>query len=91
MPVQNRLAGTRRCPSERAGAVSQVWRMLDMLSDSEREVVVLRVVVGLTVTDTSEVIRQNPAWVRYKQFRALANLRSLFRMALLLSAAWRYY
>lgn len=84
VPVWNRLPGTRRCPSERTGDVSQVWRMLAMLSDSEREVVVLRVVVGLTVTDTSEVIGQNPVWVRYKQSRALANLRCLF-------AAWRYY
>ena len=73
-------------PSERAGDVSQVWRMLAMLSDSERVLVVLRVVVvvvvvvvvGLTVTDTSEMVGQNPGWVRYKQSRALATLRCLF-------------
>ncbi|WP_370964999.1 sigma factor-like helix-turn-helix DNA-binding protein [Amycolatopsis sp. cg9] len=81
MPVWNRLPGTRRCSSEYAGDVSQVWRMLAMLSDTEREVVVLRVVVGLTVTETSEVIGQNPGWVRYKQAHALAALRRLL-------AAW---
>ncbi|UOZ05680.1 helix-turn-helix domain-containing protein [Amycolatopsis sp. WQ 127309] len=81
MPAWNRLPGTRRCPSEHASDGSQVWRMLAVLSASEREVVVLRVIVGLTVTDTCEVLGQNPGWVRFKQAHALATLRRLL-------AAW---
>lgn len=64
-----------------ASDASQVWRMLAVLSASEREVVVLRVIVGLTVTDTCEVLGQNPGWVRFKQAHALATLRRLI-------AAW---
>ena len=50
-------------------------RLLAVLSDLQREILVLRVVVGLDAAETAEVVRSTPGAVRAVQHRALARLR----------------
>jgi RNA polymerase sigma-70 factor (ECF subfamily) len=50
-------------------------RLLTVLPDKQREIVVLRVVVGLSADDTAESVGTTPGAVRVAQHRALARLR----------------
>ena len=50
-------------------------RLLAVLSDLQREILVLRVVVGLGAAETAEVVRSTPGAVRAVQHRALVRLR----------------
>ena len=60
----------------RAEQSERLSRLLAVLSDRQREILVLRVVVGLDVAETAKVVRSTPGAVRALQFRALARLRS---------------
>jgi RNA polymerase sigma-70 factor (ECF subfamily) len=65
-------------PEERAmqGELSrQMKQLLDSLPDKQREIVVLRVVVGLSAEETAEAVGSTPGAVRVAQHRALARLR----------------
>ncbi|HZS20645.1 MAG TPA: RNA polymerase sigma factor ShbA [Pseudonocardiaceae bacterium] len=55
--------------SERLG------RLLGVLSDRQRETLVLRVGMGLSAAETAEVVQSTPGAVRVVQHRALARLR----------------
>lgn len=55
--------------SERLG------RLLTVLSDRQREILVLRVVIGLGAAEVAEVVRSTPGAVRVLQHRALVRLR----------------
>ncbi len=55
--------------SERLG------RLLAVLSDRQREILVLRVGIGLSAAETAQVVRSTPGAVRVHQHRALARLR----------------
>lgn len=55
--------------SERLGA------MLDELSEGQREVVLLRIVAGLTIEETAEVIGKRPGAVKQLQRRGLLKLK----------------
>ena len=46
-----------------------------MDADKQREIVVLRVVVGLSAEETAEAVGSTPGAVRVAQHRALARLR----------------
>lgn len=50
-------------------------RLLRLLTDEQREVVVLRVIAGLSVEETARVVGQRPGAVRALQHRALTHLR----------------
>lgn len=50
-------------------------RLLGLLTDEQREVVVLRVIAGLSVEETAQVVGRRPGAVRALQHRALAQLR----------------
>lgn len=50
-------------------------RLLTVLSERQREIVVLRVVCGLSAAETAEVVGSTPGAVRVLQHRALAHLR----------------
>ncbi len=52
-------------------------KLLDMLPDKQREIVVLRVVVGLSVEETAEAVGSTPGQVRVAQHRALGRLREV--------------
>lgn len=50
---------------------------MGMLPDKQREILVLRVVVGLSAEETAEAVGSTPGAVRVAQHRALNRLRSM--------------
>src|SRR5436305_438988 len=65
-------------PEQRAlqGELSiQMRQLLDQLPDKQREILVLRVVVGLSAEETAEAVDSTPGAVRVAQHRALGRLR----------------
>src|SRR3712207_262216 len=54
----------------------EVGRLLDQLPDKQREIIVLRIVVGLSAEETAEAVGSTPGAVRVAQHRALARLRT---------------
>jgi RNA polymerase sigma factor (sigma-70 family) len=50
-------------------------QLLDVLPDKMREIVILRVVVGLSAEETAEAVGSTPGAVRVAQHRALTRLR----------------
>ncbi|WP_199198907.1 RNA polymerase sigma factor ShbA [Amycolatopsis sp. CA-128772] len=55
----------------------QLARLLDVLPAKQREIVVLRVVVGLSAEETAAAVGSTPGAVRVAQHRALARLRRM--------------
>jgi RNA polymerase sigma-70 factor (ECF subfamily) len=55
----------------------QLARLLDVLPAKQREIVVLRVVVGLSAEETAAAVGSTPGAVRVAQHRALGRLRRL--------------
>ena len=67
-------------PEQRAEAADLARRLsllLEHLSDHHRELVVLRVAVGMSADEVGEVLGMTAAAVRVAQSRALARLRNL--------------
>ncbi|MCW0214705.1 MAG: sigma-70 family RNA polymerase sigma factor [Pseudonocardia sp.] len=65
-------------PEQRAlrGELSgQMARLLEQLPEKQREIIVLRVVVGLSAEETADAVGSTPGAVRVAQHRALARLR----------------
>lgn len=54
---------------------------LDRLPAQQRDVVILRTVVGLSTEETAEAVGMSPAGVRLAQHRALASLRAATKPA----------
>jgi RNA polymerase sigma-70 factor (ECF subfamily) len=66
-------------PEQRAMRVEMTTRMaelLQVLPAKQREILVLRVVVGLSAEETAEAVGSTPGAVRVAQHRALARLRN---------------
>jgi RNA polymerase sigma-70 factor (ECF subfamily) len=61
---------------DRIGERERVEAMLGCLTDDQREVVLLRVVAGLSVDETARAVGRRPGAVRALQHRALARLRA---------------
>jgi RNA polymerase sigma-70 factor, ECF subfamily len=53
----------------------EMGELLQVLPDKQREIVLLRVVVGLSAEETAEAVGSTPGAVRVAQHRALARLR----------------
>ncbi len=65
-------------PEQRAlqGELSgRLREMLDVLPDKQREILVLRIVVGLSAEETAQIVGASPGAVRVAQHRALNRLR----------------
>ena len=65
-------------PEQRAlhGELSaQLRALLDELPEKQREILVLRIVVGLSAEETAEIVGASPGAVRVAQHRALGKLR----------------
>jgi RNA polymerase sigma-70 factor (ECF subfamily) len=65
-------------PEQRALRVElsdELNQLLDTLPDKQREILVLRVVVGFSAEETAEAVGSTPGAVRVAQHRALARLR----------------
>lgn len=58
-----------------ADGSNRVRSLLDELSDKARDIIILRVFVGLSAEETAEVVGSTPGAVRVAQHRALATLR----------------
>ncbi|MDQ3528217.1 MAG: RNA polymerase subunit sigma, partial [Actinomycetota bacterium] len=56
---------------------TRVWALLDELPGHQRELLVLRVAVGLTARETADALGMTPGAVRVAQHRALNRLRDL--------------
>jgi RNA polymerase sigma-70 factor (ECF subfamily) len=66
-------------PEERvvqAGDVQLAQALLDRLPESLRELLLLRVAVGLSAEETGRALGMTPGAVRVAQHRALARLRA---------------
>lgn len=66
-------------PEQRAidGSVSeQMGQLLKILPPKQREILLLRVVVGLSAEETAEAVGSTPGAVRVAQHRALSRLRT---------------
>jgi RNA polymerase sigma-70 factor, ECF subfamily len=71
-------AGAEPGPEQRAlhGEMSdRMGQLLGVLPDRQREILVLRVVVGLSAEETADVVGSTPGAVRVAQHRALVRLR----------------
>ena len=65
-------------PEQRAlqlETVGEMDRLLEVLPEKQREILVLRVVIGLSAEETAEAVGSTPGAVRVAQHRALARLR----------------
>ena len=61
----------------RGELAERMTKLLSMLPDKQREILVLRVVVGLSAEETAEAVGSTPGAVRVAQHRALDRLRQL--------------
>jgi RNA polymerase sigma-70 factor, ECF subfamily len=59
-----------------ADSVTRMSKLLDVLPDKQREILILRVVVGLSAEETAEAVGSTAGAVRVAQHRALARLKS---------------
>lgn len=55
---------------------NQIRELLDVLGDKARDIIILRVFVGLSAEETAEAVGSTPGAVRVAQHRALAKLRA---------------
>lgn len=71
-------ADTAYSPEEAAlvgDSSNRVRALLNTLSERAREIIILRVFVGLSADDTAEIVGSTPGAVRVAQHRALTQLR----------------
>jgi RNA polymerase sigma-70 factor, ECF subfamily len=59
-----------------ADSVTRMTELLDVLPDKQREILILRVVVGLSAEETAQAVGSTAGAVRVAQHRALARLKS---------------
>lgn len=62
---------------------AQLRELLAELPEKQREILVLRIVVGLSAEETAEIVGASPGAVRVAQHRALARLRKMAPSSLL--------
>ncbi|AKT50145.1 hypothetical protein ADJ73_00240 [Arsenicicoccus sp. oral taxon 190] len=61
----------------RAERSSDTWALLDQLTPVQREIITLRVAVGMTADEVAASLGMTPGAVRVAQHRALGRLRSI--------------
>lgn len=59
-----------------ADTATRMKRLLAVLPEKQREILTLRIVVGLSAEETAEAVGSTPGAVRVAQHRALARLKS---------------
>jgi RNA polymerase sigma-70 factor (ECF subfamily) len=64
----------------RAEQHEHLARLLDVLPDNHREILVLRVALGLSADETASVMKSTPGAIRVTQHRALTRLRELLTL-----------
>ncbi|MCL4313662.1 MAG: sigma-70 family RNA polymerase sigma factor [Actinobacteria bacterium] len=73
------LADPAREVEEAISAEEAISRLTKTLSKDQAEVILLRVVAGLSVTQTAEVMQKSEGSIRVLQHRALAKLAKVWR------------
>ncbi len=81
-PVDGMPEDARHAPSAEDEAIAQLdseaaERMLDVLTDSQRDAVALRVIAGLTLQETAAVMGKPVGAVKGLQRRAISKLRRI--------------
>lgn len=56
---------------------NRVRKLLDSLNEKSRDIIILRVIVGLSADETAEILGSTPGAVRVAQHRALGRLRNM--------------
>ena len=64
-----------------ADSVTRMSELLDILPETQREILILRVVVGLSAEETAQAVGSTAGAVRVAQHRALARLKSVVAAA----------
>jgi len=59
-----------------AESVTRMNELLEVLPDQQREIIIMRVVVGLSAEETATAVGSTPGAVRVAQRRALTRLKS---------------
>ncbi|WP_375488746.1 sigma-70 family RNA polymerase sigma factor [uncultured Mycobacterium sp.] len=59
-----------------AESVARMNALLDVLPEKQREIIIMRVVVGLSAEETASAVGSTPGAVRVAQHRALTRLKS---------------
>lgn len=89
LPVGQLDGGFSELPEEADGGVepegnavasdlgARLGRLVSRLPRLQQEIVSLRIVVGLSATETAEALGITPGRVRIQQYRALAKLRDM--------------
>lgn len=75
VPDEPELSMGREQRAMRGEMTTRMAELLQVLPAKQREILVLRVVVGLTAEETADAIGSTPGAVRVAQHRALARLR----------------
>ena len=75
MPDQEFLGGTPEDAAMVEVGSNRVRALLDLLSEKAREIVILRIFVGLSAEETAEITGSTAGAVRVAQHRALAAMR----------------
>jgi RNA polymerase sigma-70 factor (ECF subfamily) len=57
-------------------SAARMNRLLSVLPEKQREILTLRIVVGLSAEETAEAVGSTPGAVRVAQHRALARLKN---------------
>jgi RNA polymerase sigma-70 factor (ECF subfamily) len=57
-------------------ASARMNKLLSVLPEKQREILILRIVVGMSAEETAEAVGSTPGAVRVAQHRALAKLKS---------------
>lgn len=64
-----------------ADSVTRMTELLEILPETQREILILRVVVGLSAEETAQAVGSTAGAVRVAQHRALARLKSAIAAA----------
>jgi RNA polymerase sigma-70 factor, ECF subfamily len=77
VPDRSAVVAESAHPAERENLKDSMGQLLAVLSDKQREIVVSRVVVGLSAEETADLVGSTPGAVRTAQHRALNRLRKV--------------
>lgn len=79
IPETPDLADGPEAEALRTDQKAQVWELLGQLPENQRELLTLRVAMGLSAEDTARSLGMTPGAVRVAQHRALNKLRDVMR------------
>ncbi len=73
--LTHRAGGDVELEAMESLAIDEVWAALESLTDDQRDVLALRIIGGLTLDETAEVVGKRVGAVKALQHRALVALR----------------